>query len=688
MSAEKGLRVFSPVVVFIDDGFSPVSLDLIDADDWGDLRDPALTGWAEIREQHSISVEKPIDLKRNEGELEKAWGLYQQDPESLSILDPIFKKLLGAKKTAILPLEEIIHLFKEEFELTVCCHPDIESARSDIKRSKLVFLDFYLYQQRTADEVIEGVSTFSSLFSEKVDVSGYQHNRLLFLISTNLPSAPDIEKFRRAAKVKAAFFKPLPKDRLNKKWVQDILEKRIGRYKDLHHLATFLDTFSEQMEGVMEKIRTDFESLELHDLAILDHMRLKVDQEELGNYMSWLISEALAARIRDSAPMLKASEDVNAVHKPPFQGMLSTNQVLFSWFSDITFGTPGGKGEKIQFGDVFFENQKRETVNFVESFSSTSTTNGTGGMKTVVQPFFSRRYRHGPITRRRLKNVRFHRSTDVSSATDLVLVIAPACDLQRDNENYEVLCVRGKISQKAPSLVDLIQHSTAFGKDDSLGHFKHLLRLSDGEETSFLLVEWHPKEIITICASELKLYKRIARLNELFCQEIKEDALRCVGRVGVPVDPAFNIPLGATIVYTPKRKDTIHIEVPDSEIISGVFTSGNFQNTPRIILAEEFIERFCDEATRIKQAAEDDPSLEDICAKFEEARSHFLTSGGEGFEIKKKNKNTLPGGKVTIYYVSEFVRESGDKGFFGVYFYPRGAVKDPPNDNTSILDGD
>lgn len=687
MSAKEELKAFSEVVVFIDDGFASKSLGVIDGDDWAALRDADRSSWDEIREKYSILAATPSALKRDEDELKKAWALYQNVPEELSVLDHIFKKVLASQKSATLPLMELINIFKEELGLTVCCHPDIESAKFDIKRSKLVFLDFYLYDQRTTDKAIQGVSTFSSLFSQKVDAGGNQYNRLLFLVSTSLPSAPDVEKFRKAAKIKAAFFKPVPKDKLNKEWVQNVLVKRVGRYEDLHHMAAFLETFSEQMEGVMKKIQTDFESLELHDLAILDHMRLKADQADLGKYMSWLISEALAARIRNSAPVLKASESVNALHKPPFQGMLSTNQVLFSWFSDLTFGAPGQSYEKLQFGDVFFEKRERE-LNKSLTFGPTSLESnsiGKANIRGIVQPFFFQRYRRWREMRRRPPNVKFHQLVEISSETDLVLIIAPACDLQRANGNYEVLCVRGKISQKTPSLVDVVQHSMAFGRDSKKGHFKHLLRLSDGEHPTFLLVEWHPKKIITIGANKLQRYRRIARLNELFCQEIKEDALRSVGRVGVPVDPAFSVPLGATIVYTPKGSAPVHKEVPDADTISGVFTSGNFQNPPQIILAEEFIERFSDEATKLKEASVDNKNLANVCARFEEANDLFLTKGGEGFALKK-DQASLCNGRMKICYVSKFIRESQETDFFGVYFYPRGAVKDKPTDKSLKLD--
>lgn len=699
MSFAEELRAFSPVVVFIDDGFTPVSLDLIDADDWASLRSSDLTGWEALKKKHCFSLESPMALKRDEGELTNVWNLYKEDSQEFSIFDPIFKKISVSREIAIRPLREIIQFFENEVELEVCRHPDILSADKDLRRSKLVFLDFYLYQQSTAEKAIEDAGKFSSLLSSKVEVSGDQYNRLLFLISTNLPSGNDIENFRKAANVKAAFFKPVSKESLSQNWIEKSLAKRVQRYDDLHSLATYLDTFSEQMRVVMENLQVDLEALELHDLAILDHMRLKVEKEDLGNYMSWLISEALAARIRASAPMLKASKNVSTVQRPPFHGMLSPNQVLFSWFSEITFSLPGSTGRKMQFGDVFSTEvptgsesdsgariQSEETASTVDEGDGICARIGRS-VKSAFGTIGVGDERGGIDVSTNISKVPPEIGPEVSgkvqSCKNLILVIAPACDLQRAECNYEVICVRGEVVGRTPSLVDLIEQRTILGKDRS-GLYKHLMQITENGETKYLLVKWHPDKITTIMASNLQgsSYSHLSRLNELFCQEIKEEALRQVGRVGVPVDPAFSVALGATIVYRPGREAPIHIEIPDLDTVSGVITSGNENNSSKIILSDEFIERFSEEVENI------DADL-DVFPKLVDAQAELVANGGEGFVLSKgKNQCKLAKDIFTIQYMSEFIRGSGDKGFCGVYFYPRNTVKDPPNDNTSILDGD
>jgi hypothetical protein len=708
MSFAETIQAFSQVVVFIDDGFRPVSLGLIDADDWASLRSAATSDpacWIELQAKYFPSLKSLLDLKREEKELANAWELYEKEPQELAILDPIFKRISATRDNAIRPLREIMQFLRDDLKLTVCCHPDIESAEQDIKRSKLVFLDFYLYQQSTTQKAIEDIGRHESLLSSKVEIGGVRYDRFLFLISTHLPASDDIERFRNAAKIKAAFFKPVSKDSLNRKWVEDELTRRLRRYDDLHRLASYLDIFSEQMERVMEDLRIDLEALELHDLAILDHMRLKADGEDLGSYMSWLMSEALAARIRASAPMLEASKNVSVVQRPPFHGMLTPNQVLFSWFAEITFASPSPEGSKVQFGDVF---SAATTANLQTNLSKAQADSdqvahvqvenedlaadkGCGICAWIGRSAKLACTAIGGAIERRLPDIPAKIpailppneavvSSGDQTSSGLILVIAPACDLQRLECDYEVLCVRGAVIKQTPNLVDLLEHRNFLGKDKESGKYKHLLRRPKNGTPNYLLVEWYPEKLTTILATELQVgqFSRLARLNELFCQEIKEDSLRQVGRVGVPVDPAFSIGLGATIVYTVRKKGTVHIEIPDSDTVSGVYTSGNANNSARIILSEEFLERFDKEVEKIVLSP--DPALADVLGKLNEARSELLTKGGEGFELSNEQRK-IANQKFTIQYKSEFIRQSGEKGFCGVYFYPRGSIQDPNSES-------
>ena len=530
MSFVDQIREFCPVVVFIDDGFAPANLDSIDADDWASLRQTAAavtTQWADIQAEHFPELRSLMDLKKGEA-LGKAWDLYEAEPDKFSILDPVFKKVAAIRDNAILRLKDILHYLERELELEVRKHPNIASAADDIRRSKLVFLDFYLYQT-TAAQAIDDVARFNELFSSKVTQDGRQYDRFLFLISTQLPQPDDIEQFRRAASVKTAFFRPVSKQLLNVAWFTEEFGKRLQRYGDLHRLASYLEVFSAQMKIVTESLKDDLESLELHDLAILDYMRLTEEKEDLGSYLAWIMSEALAARIRASAPMLKASREVNQVQRLPLHGMLSPNQVLFSWFAEISFGFP--TCSKVQFGDIYTTGPTSivsvPPLAHTEPHEVEAAAHATEGT-SIAEGEVERLADAKPASEAAL----VESSGGADTPKNLLLVIAPACDLQRPKQGYEALCVRGVILKETPNLFDLIEQKAILGKDANSETYKHLLESKGRGASTYWLVEWHPKRLTTIPVAQLPIspFVRLARLNELFTQEVKEDALRQVGR--------------------------------------------------------------------------------------------------------------------------------------------------------------
>jgi hypothetical protein len=59
-----------------------------------------------------------------------------------------------------------------------------------------------------------------------------------------------------------------------------------------------LNSFKQAVERAARGLMDDIERLELHDLAFLQASRLNTEEQHIGNYLSWLFSEALAARTR------------------------------------------------------------------------------------------------------------------------------------------------------------------------------------------------------------------------------------------------------------------------------------------------------------------------------------------------------------------------------------------------------
>lgn len=669
------IRSFTDAAVIIDDGYGPVRLEMIQEEHWAALRESEDgEAWAPIRKDHFPSLERVMALKRDDAALQKAWSLYEVAPLSFPIFDPIFAHILASRDVALRPLKLMVDYLENDVGLKLLVHPNVASAVEDVKRCKLVFLDFYL-KQATAEQIIADMESYADLFSSPVTDGITAHGRFVFLISTALPPQDEIEKFRIKTKVKAAFFKPIEKSSLTKNWVERELSRRVGRYADIQKLSIYLDTFSKQIGKVARGLCDEIESIELHDLGILDSMRLQKDSENIGEYLSWLLSEALAAKIRASAPLLAAEMEVGQIRGVPFQGTLIPKPVLFDLYSEVAFSTEGLErhNNKTQFADVFFRVGVKSSEEGESEVSAITTSVPLGvHIESECQTEVSGQHL---ISEDILdKEVTLGKEVDegvslVDGTQDLLLVISPACDLQRCSANYEVLCVRGRIIKQAPNLADLIGHHSFFGKDEEQ-QFNHLLRQGNGKCVSYALVEWHPKQITTIRDSDLRdgaQYQRRAKLNELFGQEVKEEALRQVSRVGVPVDPSFSSALGA-IVRLKLAKKRYHVEEFPDNFVSGIFVSANEQNRARITLSEEFI-GFLDELVNKLQMHSESP----LNVKTLAALTALRSCEGGGLTLDKKtNENSYDGG-FRVRFVHEYVRGSF-KSENEVIFYPRGRI--------------
>lgn len=667
MSELEKIRKFTGTAVIVDDGFLPVPLEGITAEAWAELRDnDDPERWAPIRETHFPKFERAVDLKWEGTAIQSAWKLYAGSPSEYAVLDPIFAPILATRGIKTYPLTELISFLEKEMQLDVKKHPDIASAEEDIRTSKLLFLDFYLVGGKTAKDMIANAESFRDVFASPVKEGANDEGRFVFLISTALPGPTELEEFRTATQVKSAFFKAIAKLDLTRDWLLRELALKVDRYRDMRALSVYVDTFSEQIQQVADRLRGELDQIELHDLTILNSARLEKDSEDLGEYLSWILSEALAARIRESAPLLNAAEGVDKIGGTPFEGSLMPKKVLFDLFSEITFA-PAPHITKVRFGDVYqcvpaaaqpeplapkpevaaqgadesdvaktsmaegSVNNGVDSTVAAESSAAILPTSVTPQQDEVATPAVSSpTVAAGKAPPSQLAN---------EERADLVLVIAPGCDLQRCENSFDVLCVRGKITQKVRDLHQLL-HQTLFGKEADV--FRHLLRQSGTGGASYSTVEWYPKKARTIPRNELvdmTRYVRIARLNEFFGQEVKEEALRQFGRVGTPVDPSYSTPLSATVKLKNSKKTFRIEEAPDNKFVAAISTSGNNQNQVRITLSDPFVAYLRNIIAGIQSVAEP-PLTEKVLTSLEVV----MSTGSRGIFLGSKNQKDYDGG--------------------------------------------
>ncbi len=389
-------------------------------------------------------------------------------------------------------LEQAITKF---FGVTPKTYGSLEASRTDLSACAVVFVDFFLEGVSNHEEARKHHKAVSAELATKLNVGDESFPKVVVLMSTSLPVPKEIALFRKDTGVRGAFFHTMDKADFSLAEIKSCLEEFIASYESARKLNGYLETIECEILDAATDLNSELRSrLDVHDLTILKTLRLDGESDTPQSYLTLLLSEALAARVRMSK---KLQKDVlpkeHTYGDAPFDGKLLPSSVLFELFADIAVApTPASDNIKIAFGDV-------------------------------LEPL------------------------DEKLKGKLFLAISPACDLQRCPLDYEVLFVPGSRVESNANLSTLIHNSYSFGQ----GGLVLKLPGDDGEFFySNIIFEY--KSLKTMPASvvqDARMYRRVARLTEIFAQEIKTLALNHAARVGVPIDPSFSIGLKAKVRY-------------------------------------------------------------------------------------------------------------------------------------------
>ncbi|WMR51416.1 hypothetical protein [Pseudomonas aeruginosa] len=433
MSVMDLLRGFTSKAVIVDDGYAEIDMSMIDGGDfqefyeyvladgrWERLKQDVFTGFPDL---------EPEDLIGHEEAIRAAWNFYHSaSSHNHPCLDIVFRQLLATVGVKISPLKPLVSFLENDLGLQVKRYSSVEAASDEIKTCRLVFLDFYL-SKIPAEEVLQNIEKHKDLLSSRVE--GDNSLRFVYLMSTQLPQNSILERFRRITNLRAALFSPVEKELLQPEWIQAELAARVYRYRDIVRVEEFLQAFAEAITSSAESLLNDISALELHDLSILNSMRLYKEQESYAEYLGWLFSEALSAKIRNSNSLAGAARGVNDIQLTPFSGMLEPRSLLFKLYSEIAFSYLEEDGARqVHFGDIYYPKSLARSLKKSDLAQRLKT------KESDVRSW-------GDIRRReRMDNLALAKSR--ASSEQVFLVISPACDLIRcPSVDYQVTCVRG-----------------------------------------------------------------------------------------------------------------------------------------------------------------------------------------------------------------------------------------------------
>jgi hypothetical protein len=410
------------------------------------------------------------------------WSQYLDGTATVP-LDPLFEELKLKHASSKLKEQLLVEFLERQFGVRPKVFWSLADAREALKSCVVAFLDFYIGAVNSEEEAIQAHSQFREELASRFEFNGTPWPKLVFLVSTKLPSQSGLNSFREQTGMRSAFFSALSKRDFSNDFLTRYVDRVVGRYGEAAQLDGYLQTIRDGIHRAADSLASDVARLELHDLTTLRSLRLDAESESLQGYLTWLLSEALAVKLRSNGALQSSLLPQEARHTP-LDGKLLPGSVLFELFSEIAVAPiPNADlAAHVTMGDVF-------------------------------------------------------ELTAEAKQSEVILVVAPACDLIRCSTDYEVLCVRGKIDSQGSDLPTLIAKKYSFGK----GHI--VIRSLVENKPLYRCVVWDHKRLTTIRHKELASvgYKRIARMSEIFVHEVKELALSQVARIGTPIDPSFSV---------------------------------------------------------------------------------------------------------------------------------------------------
>jgi len=457
--------------------------------------------------------------------LDALWNEYQKGNGEATHLAVLFRGANLHRDTKLEKAQTVLDKLSELLGAgNVHAFPSIQAASAALATADVAFVDFYLSNSESQDAAIERITNSAALLSQP---------KLLFFMSSR--ASLEVQKsVREKVGVRSAFFDVMRKSDIEPEFLALKLEAKRASYAGNKSLESLIDELVRSTKSALDEFALECAELELHDLRMLDLARLDAEGESLGEYLTWLFSESVAAKARRLA-LPVTSGKVIPKDAIGFTGQLGQGKVLSDQFCEIVFGPPVRTGQPIRFGELL---RYRETSKYL-------------------------------------------------------LVLTPACDLQRCEPTKPVLCVQGLgetyVGSKAFAKEKL------YGKQDD-GRICHLFTRMEADKATSTMINWKQAQAVMHTVQELggEGFERLALMNELFAQEVKEDVLRALGRVGTQIDPPPAMALHAKVRWKWDGKAFKEEAAPQDEFISALLSyaeqkdGDSRKKTPTLILSDEF----------------------------------------------------------------------------------------------------
>jgi hypothetical protein len=432
----------------------------------------------------------------------------------------------------------------------------------------VAFIDFFLDDNEQETAALQRIRNYKD---HLVKV------KLLFFMSSRA-SIELQQSVRSILGVRTAFFEVMAKSDVNEDFILARVRERQSTYLGNKSLEGIVHNLADAARMAAGEFLKQCDDLEVHDLRLLNLARLAAEGESISAYLTWLVSESIASKIRRicSEKPLGALIDSGKIS---VSGQAKQSKVLFELFSDVVFGPGQSSGSHLQFGEVLVLKTQRHRVSKALEMrrkASIQARSKVGG-----------RHRLRP-NQRDVADSELSVAPHWHAPERYLLVLTPACDLVRCSPSKSVLCVLG-VAEDLDNIKDQVSDKL-YGKHKQ--GLRHLLNAKG--PGSPVLITWQKDQALTLPLRELTSgsYRRIAQMNELYAHEVKEEALRQLGRVGTQIDPPPPFALHAKLRWkTASNSQVLQVAQTEQDSFYSAVLSYAEQGDdkyPVVILSDEF----------------------------------------------------------------------------------------------------
>lgn len=456
----------------------------------------------------------------------------------------------------------------------------MEDATEAVAQADVAFIDFFLNDNEGVSDALQRIR------NHKTDLGGA---KLLFIMSSR--AAIDTQQqVRQIVGSRTAFFEVMAKSDVETAWVIEKIRSKSSSYLGNKSLENVARELVAATHDAAKEFKAQCDNLEIHDLRLFDLARLVNEGESIAAYLTWLSSESIAAKIRRiSATKIKNTAiDAGAIG---FTGQIKQGKVLFDLFSEVVFGPGHPLGEPLHFGELLVTKPHRRRLSRKPPLNAERTVARSGSLPKA-SPMRAALSANSAFARRRLERESVQSLRALATVNQYsheparyLLVLTPACDLARCSPSKMVLCVEGTAQDMSD--VKVQAREKLYGK-----HSQGLRHLLTGNGlASPVLITWHKNQSLMLSVRDIMggNFKRLAQMNELYAQEVKEEVLRELGRVGTQIDPPPAFALHATLKWkvgaTPHEAAT-----GDDSFFSAIlsYSEQSDDKLPTVILSDEF----------------------------------------------------------------------------------------------------